>query len=163
MSVKFLCVNRREQLLADENLAERNWLEWMDQANRYHEEGDINAAIPYLGCAYELSGHLLCRSWPNVATALSRFTASGIGLAKAYHLLGNEKSRAFIIDLTSEHVADSVNDIRCYKLIIDSIAVFNWAAVNLAIQRWYKGVILSNRYSFGSEKYQLHQSAVALH
>jgi hypothetical protein len=163
MPVNFLCVDHREQILADSSLAEQYWLEWMDQAAKHHENGEIDAAIPFLGCAFELSDHLLRRSWPNGAKALSRFTAAGISLAKIYHLLGNDQARDYIIDRANERVAESVEDIRCYQLISDSIAEFNWPAVNLAIQRWYKGLVLHDHFSPGLRQYQHTQSAKILH
>lgn len=163
MPVNYLCANHRKQFLADESLAEGYWLEWMGQASQHYEEGVVSAAIPLLGCAYELSDHLLRRSWPNAATALSRFTAAGIGLAKAYHLLGHDKAKSFIIGQINERVAASVNDIRCYQLISDSIVVFNWAAVNLAIQRWHKELVPNKHYSPSLEKYQRQQLAETLH
>jgi hypothetical protein len=163
MPVKFLYANHREQLLADNRLAENYWLESMGQAAEYHEAGDYSSAIPLLGCALELSDHLLNRSWPNPATALSRFTAGAIGLAKTYHLSGNDKAKRYIIERANERVAASVSDIRCYQLICDSIAVFNWVAVNLAIQRCHKGFASNSCYSVGFEKYQQRRRVVSSH
>ncbi|MEH6909695.1 MAG: hypothetical protein V7459_03845 [Oceanicoccus sp.] len=163
MPVTFLCANHRQQLLADERLAENYWIESMGKAAEYHETGDFSSAIPLLGCALELSGHLLDRSWPNAATALSRFTASVIGLAKTYHLSGNDNAKRFTIERANERVAASVSDIRCYQLICDSIAVFNWTAVNLAIQRCQKGFVSNSCYSVSFENYQQRRSAVTLH
>ncbi|MEH6556710.1 MAG: hypothetical protein V7708_02875 [Oceanicoccus sp.] len=163
MPVKFLCNNHREHLLADDHLAENYWLESMHQAAEYHETGDFGSAIPLLGCAAELSGHLLDRSWPNPATALSRFAASVIGLAKTYHLSGNDKAKHYIIEQANERVAASMSDIHCYQLICDSIAVFNWTAVNLAIQRCHKGFVSNSCYSVCFENHQQRPRAVTLH
>ena len=160
MPVNFLCAKHREILFANKPLAEHYWMRWITQAAQYHEDDDIEPSIPLLGCAWEVTDHLLTHSWPNQATALARYTAASICLAKTFDDLGNLKASTYYMHKTQRRVAELVTDIRCYQYITNSIYQLNLAGAQQAIQRWYKGLVPS---PVVTHQEQLLQRRVALH
>lgn len=114
MNLRYLCVNHRQQLLADPSRAEGHWQQWMKTGSRLYEEGRYREAITFLGCAYELADHFLDASLPSNEVAFSRFTYSSICLARAYEQIGEVETRHYLVSVADSRLAEAMLDIRHY-------------------------------------------------
>lgn len=75
----FLCPNHRSQLirLPEDKLSEY-WLEWMLEAGNHYEEENWQAAIPFAGCALDLTSNALQRKDVNRVNLATEATLSTI-------------------------------------------------------------------------------------
>lgn len=115
MNLRFLCTKHRQWLFDDCERAEQHWLQWIERGIQAYEQRDYYDAVSFLGCAYELSDHLLSQSWPSLETAVSRFTYSNICLARAYEQIGEQQTRRYLLDEADCRLADFYPEANSYK------------------------------------------------
>lgn len=98
MELRFMCPTHRKQVTADSSRAGLHWEDWMDKGCALYEQMRYAEAIPFLGCAFELADFLMQRQLPDEKVALSRFTYSGICLARVYEQIGDSETQQWVLD-----------------------------------------------------------------
>ncbi len=105
MKLRYLCPNHRGWLFADEQRVEYYWQVWVDTADYYCQGGQVDQAIPFLGCTYELAEYLLSSKLPDQSVAISRFTYSSLLLAMAYAQAGDYEMQHCVLDQARDRLA----------------------------------------------------------
>ena len=104
MKLSYLCPNHRNWLFSNCQRAEYYWHTWMDTADYFCQTGQIEQAIPYLGCAFELAEHSLTHRAPDHSLAIHRFTYNSLLLAMAYQYEGDVDSQNTIVKQALERL-----------------------------------------------------------
>lgn len=78
------------------------WFEWMNLGALHYDLQQWQEAIPYLGCAFDLSCQLLCRhrykmSEQELKSTATQLTLSAIYLTNAFQHFGNRDKARFIL------------------------------------------------------------------
>ena len=106
MNLHYLCANHRQWLFEDSKRAEQHWLKWIETGIQCYEERRYREAVSFLGCAFEISNHLLDTTWPDTEVAVSRYTYSNICLARAYEQIGETETRHYLLEEADRRLAD---------------------------------------------------------
>lgn len=105
MKLRYLCPNHRNWILSNDHKADQYWLSWIETANIFHQTGKTPEAIPYIGCSFEVSEHLLSLNSPDHKTSVKRFTYSSQLLAEAYYATGDNERCNYILEQASLRLA----------------------------------------------------------
>lgn len=106
MNLQYLCAKHRQWLFEDFDRAEQHWLQWIERGIQAYEQQDYRNAVTFLGCAFEISNHLLSQSWPDIEVTVSRYTYSNICLARAYEQIGEHQTRHYLLAEADRRLAD---------------------------------------------------------
>lgn len=91
----FLCPTHRRQLATlSDTEHEALWLRWLNQAGLHYGFHQWRDALPYIGCAYDLSEDALWRSPADKTSPLLRFLLSSLYLINTCHHLGDQRRLA---------------------------------------------------------------------
>ena len=101
----FLCPNHRSQLtrLPQDQLSQY-WLNWMLEAGNHYEEENWNAAIPFAGCALDLTSIALQRK---DVSRVNLATESTLATIYATNMLAHQrqfKRASEIADIVSQRI-----------------------------------------------------------
>lgn len=121
MNLRYLCGNHRQWLTADTIRAEQAWLDWQERGTALSEEKNFRAAIPFLGCAFELANHLLSEHWPGYSVAAVRFADSARSLMDAYRQRNEVSQYNYILVGASSRLARELKDAGRYRITADCI------------------------------------------
>lgn len=121
MNLRYLCANHRQWLTADTARAELAWLDWMERGVSLCEEKNYAEAIPFLGCAFELSDYLLGEHWPGYSVAAMRFGDCARQLMEAYRARGEGNQCNYILVGASSRLARELGNRQHYQITADCI------------------------------------------
>jgi hypothetical protein len=144
MNLRFLCANHHQWLIAETSRAEAHWLEWIETGSNYYEQGLLEEAIPYFGCAFEIADHLLTDRWPCIDTAVSRFTLSSICLSQCYGLLGENETRNYLVVQASRRLAKELPTPGEYPHIAECMQSLYWSELNNELNHYCASIGVSN-------------------
>lgn len=124
MKPSFLCTQHREWLFEDLRRSESYWNVWTDAAEKSQTQQRERDAIVQLGCAWELSEHMLNNEWPSAPLATERFTLSSLALCRSLLFAGIEnggerllKYAQDVLNSRLQHQPDDTNTLACLATI----------------------------------------------
>ena len=100
MKFRFLCNNRRQQLLQETAFAIHSWQDSFDTGMNLLQDRVFDEAIPHLGCAFETSEILLTSKVIEPKTAYELMAQSAAILAKAFASLAYHQQANQVISMT---------------------------------------------------------------
>ena len=115
MNLSYLCATHRQWLFDDFERAEQHWLQWIERGIQSYEQQNYREAVSFLGCAFEISDHLLSHSWPDIEAAVSHYTYSNICLARAYDQINEQQTRHYLSAEADRRLADFYPESTSYK------------------------------------------------
>lgn len=88
--MRFLCPTHKTQLLAQSfDQLGAHWLDWMMRAAVFYPQHSWREALPFVGCGFELSCHLIEKDQADIPSAAIKLSLSAIYLHNLFQHLSD--------------------------------------------------------------------------